>query len=313
MNNRNRHMQYRKSIYRRRRVRAVIICTILIIAVAFALFMIIGTALHNKAQSSREPDPHGEETRETNQRPTQAASVGCYPLPLLEDGSSFSSRLSAIPDSAQAVCLSLNDKDGTLFFRSELASSLSQLSVHGDASALSNAVSSIDKNGYYISSVLHIPSFSQENDLLLDVKLSTWGAVTCEAIRAGVNDVLLIVKDMDVDHVDKLCKLADNVHSTVSNAIIGLSLSESVLEDEDSTAIIDKFSAHFNYLALDTTAIRSDEDAVSFIEGRISGLQLELMYYKMRVLLPDADDASVRDEYIEAVKKYNISSWQILP
>lgn len=306
-------MQYRKSIYRRRRIRAVIICSVLVVVVAFALFMIIGTALHNKAQASRPPADDTEEVKGTDQKPKQAPSAECYPLPLLEDGSTFSSRLDAIPDEAQAVCLSLNDESGKLFFRSDIAESLSHLSVHSDASALSSAVSSIDRNGYYISSVLYVPSFKLESDLLTDVDLSTWSAIACEVIREGVNDVLLIVEGLESAHVDKLCKMADNIHTTASEAIVGIALSDELLEDQNSSALIDKLSSHFNYLSLDTTALRSEEDALGFIEGRISSLQLELMYYKMRVLLPRAADQDTQKQYIEAVKKYNISSWQILP
>lgn len=313
MSSRNRHMQYRKSIYRKRRIRAIIICTVLILAVAFALFMIVGTALHNKTQK-----PSDGEGRETNKEETdvklpQAASVGCYALPLLEDGSAFSSRLNAIDSEAAGVCVNLNNSDGTLLFRSELASSLSQLAVHEDASSLSNAISSIDKNGYYISSVLYIPSFELENDLLMDVELATWGAVACEALREGVGDVLFIADRMEPEQIDKICKLADNVHSTVKNSIIGFAIPESILAHEDSASLIDTLSSHFNYLSLDTTDFRSEDDPISFIEGKVSSLQLELMYYKMRVLLPRSTDAELQRQYIEAVTKYNISSWQILP
>ena len=50
MNNRNRHLNYRKNIYRKRRMGAVLIFSIVAVALIFALFLIIGTALHSKTK-----------------------------------------------------------------------------------------------------------------------------------------------------------------------------------------------------------------------------------------------------------------------
>ena len=312
MNNRNRHMQYRKSIYRRRRIRAIIICTVLAIAVAFALFMIVGTALHNKTQRD-DGDPVRPTGKNTEETLASAARVGCYPLPLLEDGSSFSSRLSSVDEAASAVCINLNDRSGTLLYRSDLAASFPHLSVHKDAGELSSSLASIERSGYYVSAVLYVNSFSASSDLVTDVELATWGSVACEAIREGVGDVLIVAQSMKASDVERICALADKIHSTVSNGVIGLAIPESILAEEKSATLIDKLASHFNYLSLDATSLRDGDDPISFIEGKISSLQLELMYYKMRVLLPRAEDAAEQKDYVDTVTKYNISSFQILP
>ena len=313
MNSRNRHMQYRKSIYRKRRIRAILISSAVVIIVAFALFMVMGTALHNKTQQPSSTD--GQQTSlggQTEKLPS-AAAVGAYALPLLEDGSAFASRLNAVATDANAVCINLNRPDGTLLYRTQLSDGISDIRVASDASPLSNAISSIERSGYHISAVLYIPSFDIENDLVADVDLAIWASICCEALREGVEDILLIAPSMDSESIEKIYSLANSIHSTVEDSIIGFAVQEPVLLDQRSASLLDNLARHFNFLALDTTSYREDEDPLTFIEGKISSLQLELMYYKMRILLPKATAPEIQQQYIESVTKYNISSWQILP
>jgi hypothetical protein len=42
-------------------------------------------------------------------------------------------------------------------------------------------------------------------------------------------------------------------------------------------------------------------------------MQMQLIYYKMRVLLPTSEDEAVMQSYIDSVKKYNAPSWQFMP
>ena len=313
MNNRNRHMQYRKSVYRKRRIRAIVISCLVAVILAFALFMIIGTALHSRSDEPKQPSAQETDVKVNGSTLPSASAVGAYALPLLEDGSKFSDRLKTINSEASAVCISLNTPDGTLLYRSELAKELPTLSTHEDASSLSSSLTSIERQGFHASALLYLPAFNDENDLLTDVELATWGAIACEAFREGVGDILIVAPSMTADDIDKMCALADKIHSTVENAIIGLTLTDSILAEENSAAIINTLSKHFNFQAIDTTSYKTDDDPVIFIEGKISSFQLELIYYKMRVLLPRAADTEAQGEYIKAVAKYNIQSWQIVP
>ena len=313
MNNRNRHMQYRKSVYRKRRIKAIVISCLVAVILAFALFMIIGTALHSRSDEPTQPPSQETDAKVNGSSLPSASAVGAYALPLLEDGSNFSDRLKAINSEASAVCISLNLPDGTLLYRSDLAKELPTLSTHEDASALSSSLTSIERQGFHASALLYVTAFDAQSDLLTDVELATWGAVACEAFREGVGDILIVAPSMTTDDVDKMCALADKIHSTVESAVVGLTLTDSILAAENSSAIINTLSKHFNFQALDTTSYKTDDDPVMFIEGKISSFQLELIYYKMRVLLPRAADAETQGKYIEAVAKYNIQSWQIIP
>ena len=312
--NRNRHIQYRRSIYRKRKIKTIIISTVVALLVLFVLFMIIGTALHAKTQKTPSEEPeYTDDIIDNRPAVTTAKTVGAYALPLLEDGSKFSDRLAGIQPNSNAVCIALNNAEGTLLFRSDLAKSLPQLSIHDDASSLTGSVGSIENEGFYISGALYVTAFSQENSLLRDVELSTWGAIACEALQNGVGDVLLVAPEMSANDVGRICAVADSIHSNVERSVVGLLLPESVLENENSAALIKELSTHFNYLTLDTSNYKEGEDAVAYIEGRVSSLQLELMYYKMRVRLPRASDSDTQKQYIDAVAKYNITSWLVLP
>ena len=313
MNSRNRHMQYRKSIYRKRRIRAAVIsCTVAII-LAFALFMIIGTALHSRNEQSPETEPLETENTVTKNPLPAASTVGAYPLPLLKDGSRFSDRLKSITEDANAVCINLNSSDGTLLYRSELATNLSGVETHKDATSLSSSLTSIERKGFHASALMYLTAFDSKTDLLADVELATSGALACEALREGVGDILFIAKSMTAENVDKICALADNIHTTVEGAIIGITISDDILAESNSVSLIDKLASHFNFLALDTTSYKADDDPALFIEDKISSFQLQLIYYKMRVLLPNSPELETQQRYIEVVTKYNIQNWQMMP
>ena len=315
MNNRSRRIKYRKSVYgrRRRRTKGAIILSVCAIVLLFVAFIVVGTLLHQKTERATEPD-YGFDPTDSNAEGglAVAPTVGAYALPLLQDGSNFSSRLAAISEGAGAVCIGLNNSEGTLLFRSEMASSLPSVGVAPDASDLSGYISSIAGNGLYTSGILYLTAFNSSNDLLVDVELSVAGAIACEAIREGVGDVLLAPTVFEAESVEAVCSLADRIHLVQSDAVIGILLSEEILNDENRVALINKLSNHFNYMSLNVTAY-GENDPLEYIESRISAMQLDLMYYKMRVLLPYSSDTAVQEQYVQAVKKYNISSWQVLP
>lgn len=314
MNNRSRHMQYRRSIYRKKRIKAILLIAAASLVLLFVIFMVIGTALHKKTSEDEtdRPTPSGTEQSAQNTLPA-AQSVGAYALPMLKDGSSFSERLTAIDGAASAVTIDLNSTDGTLKYLSSISGKLSFLSQATDAQSLSSVMSRIDDRELYASALLYVPSFSEENDLLRDVYLSAWCSIAVEAIRAGADDCLLFPRGATVEDVDRLCELAFLIRATEKDAIIGCVIPEDVLNAENSEVLISKLSKAFNFLTLDTTNYKEDVDIVAYVESRISQMQMQLIYYKMRVLLPFSEITEDQQKYIDTAKKYNITSWQIRP
>ena len=307
-------MQYRRSIYRKKRIKAILLIAAVSLVLLFVLFMVIGTALHKKTSDNKDkrPTPSGTE-QSASDALTPAQSVGAYALPLLKDGSSFSERLSAIGEDANAVTVDLNSTDGTLKYLSSLVSELSFLSQASDAQSLSSVISRIDDRELYLSALLYVPSFAEENDLLREVYLSAWCSVALEAIRAGADDCLLFPRGATADDVDRLCELALLIRRSEEEAIVGCVIPEDVLSAENSEVLIAKLAKAFNFLTLDTTSYKEDVDVGAYVEERISQMQMQLIYYKMRVLLPYSDDPAEQQKYVDTAKRYNITSWQIRP
>ena len=306
--------RYKKNNYRKRKIKTIVIISVISFIVLFAIFMIVGLSFANKTTEYTpfEDDfDYNEENAETVRKPK---NVKAYPLPLLEDGSIFSSRLSKINENATSVCISLNRPDGTLLYRSALASSFTYLEQAPDASSLSNYIDSIEGRDLYTTATLYIPTFSEtQNDLEADVELSIWGSIVCEAIRSGVGDVLIIANDATVEDAEKLSALAERIHITEEDAIIGLCIPDSIWEDEKSVSLIESLSKAFDYLALDTTELSESGTVLESTEEAIAEMQLQLMYYKMRVLLPRGENTEELEKLVEIVTNYSISSWQALP
>ena len=316
MNNRARHAQYRKSLYRKKRVKAIALISAFVLIALFVLFLLVGNALHKKISEdelSKNNSQKPSESDVTTSEIPEAKAVGAYALPLLEDGSAFSDRLSAIPANAESVCIALNTTDGTLLYRSELSSDLSYLTSAADASTLSNTLTRIKDKGLYITAILYIPSFNESNDLLRDVYLTTWCSVAVEAIRAGAGDCLLAPRSAAADDVEKICDIATLIREIESKAAVGCLLPSDVISAQNSEVLIDKLDKSFSYLCLNTTDYKAEEDVENYVSSKITNMQMQLIYYKMRVLLPRNTDATVQQKYIDIATKYNITSWQIKP
>ena len=306
--------RYRKSNYRKRRTKTIILISVAAIIILFIIFLAVGLSLAEKTRDYEveEDDFIQKESDKDDLR--KAKNVNAYPLPLLEDGSSFASRLANVKEGATSVCVSLNDRDGILFYRSAIASKFAYLTIKSDASNLSSYLNSIDEEDLYTTATLFIPTFKENSDdLTADIELSIWGSVVCEAIRGGIGDVLLIVENATENDVERLCTLADSIHVTEKTAVIGLCLTSDILEAEKSVSLIDTLSKSFDYLAFDATNVKGEGTLLENTEQAIADMQLQLMYYKMRVLLPRGSNAEELDKLAEIVTKHSISSWQALP
>lgn len=314
MNNRSRHMQYRKSIYRKKRTRILLITVPICIALLFALFLIVGTLLHNKLAKDADGNQSLPDDPPTYiNSPLSSSAVGAYPLALLEDGSTFSERLSALSADAKAVCIGLNDSDGNLLYRSSLTASISDIKTATDATSLSNSISALDRKGMYVSGSFIIDAFEEENKLLQGVKLSIASAVVCDAMSEGVNDVMLTVNNMTEESINALCSMADDIHESFENACIGIVLDESIIVSGERDSLIATLASHFDYLALNTASIKPDEDTLEHINSYINAMNYEIIRYGMRIVLPNSDDADSMNAYISAVKSHGISNWTFIP
>ncbi len=313
MSNRNRHMQYRKSIYRKNRVKLTLIISLCAVAALFILFLVVGNLLHAKTEPDDSNEGDGSKQTEQNTSTLPAASnITAYALPLLEEGTLLSGRLSAIDASCGAVSIALNNADGTLLFKPQLALSLPHLRVDPQAASLSSSISQIDQYDFYTAGILYIPAADSSQKFMSDVELSVLAAIASEALDSGVDDIMLVCRSATAESVSSVVSVAERIRANIPTATVGFALTDSILSAENRESLIDRLSKSFSYLAVDTTQSK-DEDTLTHIENRISNMQYMIMYYKMRVLLPSGADAQQNAAYAEKAKEYYIQSWQMLP
>ena len=136
--------RYKKSNPRKRYIKAAIIISVAVLITLFIIFLAVGLSLSEKKKSYEYDDKEFDRDETVKEETRQVQTVNAYPLPLLEDGSNFSARLAEIKEDANSVCVSLNNPDGTLLYRSSIASSFTYLSVDANASSLSAYVDAID-------------------------------------------------------------------------------------------------------------------------------------------------------------------------
>ncbi len=307
----NRGSRYRRN-NRKRKTKKIIIISISAVLVLFMIFMVSGLFLSDKVRENDFTSSINNQGGKVPESEKTISTVNAFPLALLEDGSSFLSRLSAVNDKSESVCISLNSPDGMLLFNSSVASHFS-LSVKSDASALTGYVNSIEGDGLYSTALLYLENDSN-SALISDVYYSIWCSIACEAIQTGVNDVLL-VSNSSFDNVDKLCSLANGIHLTEEEAIVGITVPQSVLEDENYRVLISKLAEAFDYLAIDTTNLSttSETTVLKKMENTIKDFQDQILYHKMRILLPHGTSEEDQTAFIELLTKYNINNWQISP
>lgn len=309
MNNRNRHMQYRRSVYRRSRIKWGLIIGGISLAVLFLLFLIIGNALGKRGKSD------GADTA-TGTEPSSDVTVQdlASPLPPVHAYACMpenpdASLTALIQKDVTAICLPLNTESGSLLYTSSVAG---RLNVVSGSTSLSSFTRTAHDSGLYVSGVWYLTCMKEEDDLLRSVLLSESAAVLAEAIRAGMDDILILAPDLSAGQVEELIRFSDTLLRLEPNAKIGFALPQAVLEAENSAVLTEQLAKSFAYLALDCTASEGEPSADA-VSNQISAMLYNLLRYKMRVLLPYAATDEAQSALTDAVAQNNIDRCMILP
>lgn len=303
MNSRNRHLQYRKSVYRRKRLQWVFIIGGVVLVVFFLIFIIIGNVLGKKSDQYRsDSEARDADTVSDIPEPSPALpAVNAYAY--LPDNPAFS--LSALAESgATAITVPLNHPDGTPRFTSGIKT--------GGASSLSALVGTADEGGIYVTGVYYITALADEDDLKRSIAMTEAAAEIAEAIRTGVDDVLILLDGGDTEYREELYYLSENVRRLEPNAVLGLALPRPMSDTPETGEWVERLSSAFSYLALDCTKPEGDvpENAVS---ERVGSMLYYLLRYRMRVLLPYVADTEQQNKLISAGKQSSVDNWMILP
>lgn len=284
MNGKNRHLQYRRPL-RRRRARFPMILAIVggVLLVLLTVLLIIGGRMYKKSQAFRQTLP--SETTEV-EPPTslQTPSILAYPLSAPTEDA-----LRTLTESgATAASVALNTKNGASLCN---ADTLSLLSGYAK------------EQGVYLSGVYYLTALEEPDDLQRFSAFSESCVTLSAALRAGLSEVVLIAPaSLSEAHTAELLRFADDLRTLVPEAVIGLALPHGFLTDERA-ATIDTLAKSFSLLATDLTL-------ASEVNAALDADLYHLLRYSMRVLLPSRED---NEAQIAAVQSHGIGNIQILP
>lgn len=311
--NRNRHMQYRRSIYRKRRIRVIVITAVIVLALLVSIFLILGNVLFDKANeddgetANTSADTLKNDTLfSVNAREIKAAAISL-------DGTlnSISSALDSAKNGGYtSVSVTMNASDGKLAHYSDIADRL-KYSVFNDTNiSVASLTERAKDRSLYVSGVYYVSAFSESDELARSVAMAELTTVISESLRAGLDEVILIAPDITEEQCSEITHLVSEIRSFVPNAVIGFALPESIVNSKNAE-IIDELANELSFLALDLTKY-GETDPLEFAKERVGDMLYSLLRYKMRVMLPSFEETEKQSSIVSAVESAGISNWQIV-
>ena len=311
MNGGSRHMQYRRRLQRKRRIRRILLTVGILLVLLLAGFLILGNLL------AREEEPSAPETgSESGETPSETlpAAVKAYPVYFeTSDDSSLSSRLQALRGrSATDASILMNRTDGALLYSSALADSLGSGAV-GYSTTVERAASLAKSHGVGLCGVWHLTAFSEKDPLIRSVRLSETATILADALSHGMTDILLMAPGLSPDSSEELLLLSENVHRLCPDGALGLCIPSSFFEAENSSVLVDDLVKGFDFLAVNATELQPEQAATERVSAVASEHLDLLLRYQMRLLLPYSADEAEQAAIVAAAEQYSVKSWQILP
>ena len=270
----------RRRIRRRHQISAILTVIALTLLVLLTVFLIIGARMHKKSADFRSQQTTPTEEPVTPTTP-QTPQIIAYPL----DRSTPSSSLSAL-------------------FKAERSAASLSLDEGYSKSTLQSLASSAEKNGIYLSGVFTLTAFSTTDDLARYEQLSADCLLLTEALRAGLDEVLLVVPELSADQTEELKAFLADLRRLVPEATVGISLPRELLSDSNA-ALLDDLSKHFSLLAVD---LSDSEDPDADVETML----YTLLRYSMRVMI-SASDEDTQEALIASITSHSIKNIQFLP
>ena len=314
MQSQNRHLKYRRNIYRKRRIRIILLSCLSAIAFIAVLFILIGNALGNKVDNNITKRSNKESKVEQTEH-TVVQSVRSYPIPLFEESSKLSTRLTkAYENGYTEVCLEFNSKSsGELLYSSPIAKSLGKQVDNSSLWSIDEIVQQCDKNNLYATGIIYLNEFYIDNDLARSAALGYYSAQISEILRGGIDDVLICVNQLPTEQYDELIELANEIHRLCPDGRIGISLPPEIFANQDTSNVVDKIWGAFDYLAVDITVIPEGINSTDHIQQKLGSMLYYLLRLNVRVLVPYSNDPAVLTALSDAVTSNGSQNIQFMP
>ena len=314
MNRPNYHMRYRRSVYRKKRIKMAIITSVISLAVIALLFVIIGNAVGNKVEENvtRRRNTSAEAQQSEH---AQVRSVKAFPVTLFDESSTLASRLKIATDGGYGeICFDLDSPDGTLLYSSDVSLALGKQAANPELWSLPDAVKQFESRELYSIGITHLAEMSSDDDLLRASASGYYASLIAEALRSGVDEVLIHAGDVPRERYGELILLANEVHRLCpEGGFVGISLPVGILSDAEASELIDGLWGAFDYLAADLTGVGADGQSVpDAVSSSLGGMLYYLLRYNVRVLVPYSDDQNVLAATVDAVFASGSQNVQIM-
>lgn len=298
--------------YRKRRrgvyIRIAVFSAVITLFIAAIAFLLIGNHLLKKTS---DPDSKKDEPSVSEPQPSLPQRPHAIQAQAVSVSSLSASRFAELQNAGiSSISIHLNNSQGALLYRSPIAVSLGMQSSATALPTLSDALSSAASADIYVSAVFYLTAFSEENDLLRSTELARSASLIAEAVRDGVDDVTVLIPDLTLEYSEELLSFLLQIRTLESSAVLGIAVNRTVLTEDSAPAILKEWNQAVNYLAMDLTQ-ESDESFASHIDACLNDAQVRyyLLYYQMRLLLPEQTDAS---ETITVVRNHSFENWQFI-
>ena len=314
MQSQNRHLKYRRNIYRKRRIKIILLSCLSAIAFIAVLFILIGNALGNRVADNITKRSSKESNVEQAEH-TIVPSVRSYPIPLFEETSKLSTRLTrAYENGYTEVCFEFNSKaSGDLLYSSPIAKSLGKQTDSTSLWSVEEIVQLCDKNNLYATGIIYLNEFYVDNDLARSAALGYYSAQISEILRGGIDDVLICVDQLPLEQYDELIELANEIHRLCPDGRIGISLPPEIFANQDTSNVVDKIWGAFDYLAVDISVIPEGINSTDHIQQKLGGMLYYLLRLNVRVLVPYSNDPAVLTALSDAVTSNGSQNIQFMP
>lgn len=311
------HMRYRRSVYRKRKIKIIVITSLCVLAALALIFVIVGNMLGKKVEESiNDRVPPKQST--TDIPHATVKDVNAYPVALWVEGSSqLSSRVAnAVKNGYTDICFDICDDNGNLFYVSNAAQSLGkQPSSTTGLNSLDNIVKTFSGAGVYSVAIIEANDLKSDDDLIRSAARGYYSAIAAELLRAGVSEVLISVGELPAERYTELISLAEEIHRlSPDKGYVGISLPVGLLSSVENEALVASIWGAFDYLAVDLySSTELEGDAIADIESKLGSMLYSLLRYNVRALLPSTDDQELATAMKDMAISEGVKSIQIMP
>jgi hypothetical protein len=310
-------MRYRRSVYRKRKIKIIVITSLCVLAALALIFVIVGNMLGKKVeQSVNDRAPTKQST--TDIPHATVKDVNAYPIALWVEGSSqLSSRVSsAVKNGYSDICFDICDDSGNLFYISKAAQSLGKQSSNTTGlNSLDNIVKTFSGTGVYSIAVIEANDLKSDDDLIRSAARGYYSAIAAELLRAGINEVLISVGELPSERYTELITLAEEIHRlSPDKGHVGISLPVGLLSSVENETLVASIWGAFDYIAVDLYSnVSLDENTVANIESKLGSMLYSLLRYNVRALLPRTDNQELTAAMRDMAISEGVKSIQIMP